>query len=335
MRWLVCGSGFGRHYIDACKQHGSFELVGLLARGSPRSKALAREYEVPLFESVAELPDAIDAACVAVGEQFAEPIIQALLPRGIDVLAEHPVSVGLLDRTLRSTARNGRCFHVNFHIADFAVTAAFVTHALAIGERESPLFVSAFTSPRCVHSLVDVLGRALGSLRPWTEFRSMPSPGRDDDEQSSLLGLSAALGVVAGVPACVQLTSYVSSVDDLSDAFLNHQITIGFPSGNLVLADTLGPVLWCTKGGSTVVAADPRATCPPPLQNRKVATSDHAGELRREALVVALERLRAHAAGGAEPEHQTARYLRDVCEMSRRLELALRSPSQARLRGSG
>ncbi|MCZ9337922.1 Gfo/Idh/MocA family oxidoreductase, partial [Streptomyces sp. TRM76130] len=67
----------------------------MVARGGPRSVALAEEYGVPLYPSVDQLPEDVDIACVVVsssvgGGQGAE-LARQLLERGVHVLQEHPL----------------------------------------------------------------------------------------------------------------------------------------------------------------------------------------------------------------------------------------------------
>ena len=51
LRVIVCGSTFGQYYIRALQTvPDEFEVVGLLANGSNRSKLCADFYHVPLEE---------------------------------------------------------------------------------------------------------------------------------------------------------------------------------------------------------------------------------------------------------------------------------------------
>ena len=66
-RVLVCGTNFGKFYLSALlKDNHGFCLVGILAKGSKRSKTIAGELGVKLYTSVEEVPETIDIACVVV-----------------------------------------------------------------------------------------------------------------------------------------------------------------------------------------------------------------------------------------------------------------------------
>ncbi|MBK3558799.1 Gfo/Idh/MocA family oxidoreductase [Streptomyces sp. MBT56] len=106
MRVVVCGTRFGQVYAAALTRAPErFRLVGILARGSARSAALAEEYGVPLYDAVEQLPDDVDAACVvvstAVGGGRGAELAKELLERGIHVLQEHPVHPDELAECLR------------------------------------------------------------------------------------------------------------------------------------------------------------------------------------------------------------------------------------------
>lgn len=317
LRVVVCGSNFGRHYLRAAIDDPEFEAVGLVGRGSERSRALAAALGVRLFGSVAELPDDVNIACVAVQQKDAEALIKSLLERKISVITEHPVSVGLVDRSHRIAAASGARFHVNFHIADYEIIERFTAEAARMIAKEPPLFVSAFTSPRCVYQVVDIIGRALGGVRPTSGFR-------DAAVASAAVALRSCTGLFAGVPATISLTSFKSAVDDLSDAFLNHQVTIGFRSGNLILADTIGPVIWCSRGLNEVLWTEPSVQREPPAGELSHVTLDEMLKpARGYAMRAALRRLRAHIETGDCPKVQSPQYVREVCELSKNLELAL------------
>lgn len=96
IRTLVCGSRFGQFYLEAVKAlPEQFELVGLLAKGSERSRQCAARFGVPLYTDAAQLPGGIDLACVVLRSGVmgggGSELALALLERGISVLQEHPV----------------------------------------------------------------------------------------------------------------------------------------------------------------------------------------------------------------------------------------------------
>lgn len=96
IKTLVCGSTFGQFYLEALKRRSDdFEVAGILSQGSERSKKCVQYYELPMFESVDQLPPDIDFACVVLrsammGGEGTNLSLQ-LLEKGIHVIQEQPV----------------------------------------------------------------------------------------------------------------------------------------------------------------------------------------------------------------------------------------------------
>lgn len=66
-RVVVCGARFGQVYLEAFRNPDlPFELAGVVAAGSERSRACARRYGAPLYTDPEQLPDDIDMACVVI-----------------------------------------------------------------------------------------------------------------------------------------------------------------------------------------------------------------------------------------------------------------------------
>lgn len=240
LRTVVCGTNFGRFYLDAVRAHPAFELVGVLARGSAQSAALAAEHGVPRYGAVAELPDEVDAACVVVPSAVAggtgTELATALLARGVHVLQEHPLHPDEIADCLRAAHRTGARYRVNTHYARLRPVAAFLAAARRLREQQEVLFVDAAASVHVLHPLVDILGRALGSLRPWR-----PGPLAPVDRPTPIRTLHALL---AGVPLTLRVHNQMHPGDRDNHALFWHRISVGTEGGVLALADTHGPVLW-------------------------------------------------------------------------------------------
>ena len=65
IKTLVCGTTFGLFYLEALQRlNDKFELVGILANGSERSKRCAANYNTTLYTDIDQVPKDIDLACV-------------------------------------------------------------------------------------------------------------------------------------------------------------------------------------------------------------------------------------------------------------------------------
>ena len=241
---VVCGTGFGRTYLAGVAglagRGEPVELAGVLARGSARSQQCARHYGVPLYTDVDQLPAGIEIACVVVsaginGGRGAE-LAQRLMARGVHVLQEHPLHQAELAECLRQARRHGVVYHVNSHYVHVASVATFVRAARRLLAGQRPVFVDALTSFQVLYTMVDLLGQALGGIRPWS-LAVAPAPGVPE----VLRSVSGSLG---GVPATLRVQNQMHPEERDNGAHVMHRVTLATEGGDLLLANTLGPVLW-------------------------------------------------------------------------------------------
>nr|WP_206210188.1 Gfo/Idh/MocA family oxidoreductase [Streptomyces sp. SID10362] len=246
MRVLVCGTNFGRFYAEAVRRRPGYTLAGILSRGSAASRAYAESLGVPFHTDVGDLPDGIDAACVAVSSSISggrgTELARALMDRGIHVLQEHPVHLTELTGNLTHARRRGVQYRLNTHYPHVAPVRAFVDAARRLVARQRPLFVDAATPVHLMHPLVDILGRATGTLRPWRFADPAPLPAGIGPQPFRSLH-----GVFAGVPLTLRVHHQLDPSDRDNHALHWHRISLGTEGGVLTLADTHGPVLWSPR----------------------------------------------------------------------------------------
>jgi pyochelin biosynthesis protein PchG len=251
MKVVVCGTTFGRVHVAALGRCGpDLELAGILARGSARSVDLAERHRVPLYRDVGDLPADIDAACVAVRAGVVggpgSTLAAALIDRGIHVLQEHPVHADELAGLLRAARRRGVVYRLNNHYLHVDAVRRFVAAARAQVRYGPPRYLDAATGVQVAYALVDILGRALPSLRPWA-FAASPWPPELRRLTAQAPPLHPLYGVLGGVPLTLRVHNQLDPTDPDNHAHLLHRITIGTDTGNLTLLNTHGPVLWSPR----------------------------------------------------------------------------------------
>jgi len=235
---LVCGSNYGRVYIEALKLTGSrHTLAGILARGSPRSREVARKEGVRLYRTVSELPSDIELACVAVGSSAIEVVFE-LLKRGIPVLCEHPLKAGDVCRALKLAQAAGTVFNVNGHFADLETVAPFHRTCRQLGENQPVIAIDLMVVDRSLYGGLDIVRRSLHSSTPF-EFRRNGKSGP----------FERLAGTIGGTPITVSVqTSGVrtdSSLEDGSPEYLTDiRVCMIYQSGILTLLSIAGPVIW-------------------------------------------------------------------------------------------
>ena len=93
LRAVVCGTTFGRLYVAGLRLRPlSYELVGMLSRGSEQSRDFARRQGVPLYTDIEDLPGHdVSFVVVRSGVMGGEGtrLAQRFLAAGKHVVMEH------------------------------------------------------------------------------------------------------------------------------------------------------------------------------------------------------------------------------------------------------
>ncbi|MET8567693.1 Gfo/Idh/MocA family oxidoreductase [Streptomyces sp. NPDC004783] len=247
-RVVVAGTGFGRAYLAAFERPGfPFELAGILARGSARSKACAEHYGVPLWEAPGQVPEDVDMACVAVGGTMTggrgTELSHQFMRRGLHVLQEHPLHPDELVACLKTAREHQVVFRMNTHYPHVEPVRRFLACAREAGARQRPLFVDVTCAFQVLYTVFDILGEALGSIRPLGVHGVIEEP----DAGGAPPPYRSVSGRFAGVPLTFRLQNeLVPSAPD-NHGHLLHRITIGYDGGHLTLAGTHGPVQWSMR----------------------------------------------------------------------------------------
>ncbi len=243
LRVVVCGAVFGQVYLEAFRSaEAPLELAGILARGSPRAAECARFYGVPLFTRVDDVPSDVTAACVVVragvlGGKGTE-LAQALMRRGIHVLQEHPLHPNELGELLRLARAQRVQYRLNSFYVNVTPVRRFIAAARELCAAQRPVFIDAACGCQLSFSLLDIVGTALGQLRPWEIVEASARPA------GPFVTLN---GSCAGVPMTMRIHNELDPANPDGYSHLLHQVTFRFPEGSLSLVDTHGPVVWTPR----------------------------------------------------------------------------------------
>jgi pyochelin biosynthesis protein PchG len=244
-RTVVCGTGFGRVYLRAVERSSAHELVGIVARGSERSRRCAQRYGVPLFSALDEVPDDIDVACVVIGTAInggpGAEVALGLLDRGIHVLQEHPIHSRELAECLRTAHRRSVSYLLNTHYLYVDPVRRFIGAARWLREHTTPVFLEMASGVQFGFSLLDVVAETGLPLRPW---EVEPETADGAGAPGSMRRLS---GVVGGVPFGLTLHYELDGENPDYGGPVGHRITLVTDVGSLTLHDSHGPVLWVPR----------------------------------------------------------------------------------------
>nr|WP_228495015.1 Gfo/Idh/MocA family oxidoreductase [Clavibacter sp. VKM Ac-2873] len=304
MRVVVCGTGFGRIHLRAVGAVPGLRLAGILARGGDASRALAAEHGVPLWTDVAELPADVDVASVAVGSAVqggpGTDLVLALLARGIHVLQEHPAHPDEITAAARAARRAGVRYRLSTHYRHVRATRGFLASAERLRARSPLVHVDAAGPVHLLQPLVDVLGLAVGGLRPWAFADPVPRPRELTALEARPSPLTAIEGVVGGIPLSLRIHDELHPADRDNHALLWPRIALASEAGVLTLADVHGPVTWSPAlftrrdaAGRLDLDGDPARRALPRLSSWPDAPAPTAGDLFDEVWPDAV----AHALG--------------------------------------
>lgn len=238
IKTVVCGTTFGQFYLEALSQLSDFEVTGILANGSERSKKCAEHYNLPLFESLDQIPTDTDLACVvlrsAVMGGKGTDLSLELLEKGIHVIQEHPAHQKDIGDCLKLARKKGLKFMIGNLYIHLPAVKRFVAAAKAASAQQSPLYIDLALATQVSFPLVHILMETLPSVRPFKINQVVKENGP----------FQLVSGEIGKIPFTIRAHNEVNPNDPDNHLHLLHSITVGFPGGSLSLTDTHGPVIW-------------------------------------------------------------------------------------------
>lgn len=239
LKTVVCGTGFGSFYAEAAfRKKPDFELAGIVAHGSERSRRCAAHYGVPLYPSVSAVPEDIDVACVAIrtgalGGSGTEMSLE-FLRRGVSVILEQPVHHKEVAECFRAARKNNCCFMTG----NLYMNMPEIRRMLRVAEylRKAGVkleYIKAGSSVQAFYPFVDIFSR----LVPGGEVSfAYVSP-----QQGSF---KEAVGKIKEVPFSLQFNNDMNPHDPDNHMHILHTFSLYYESGRLELTDTRGPLIW-------------------------------------------------------------------------------------------
>ncbi|MCD6257467.1 methyltransferase [Candidatus Aerophobetes bacterium] len=239
LRAIVCGSTFGQFYLEALRRlPEQFELVGLLARGSERSKKCAEYYGINLYADIDQLPGDIDLACVAVRSTVlggkGTDLSLKLLSRGVHTIQELPVSEKEIISCLRIAQQNKRYFWIANLYNHLPSVQRFIACIQAMLEQQNALYVDVSCSIHVTYPIIHILLEILPSAHLWKISGVAKSKGP----------FQVVTGEIGDTPVILRVHNEIDPENPNNYIHLLFSITVGVEDGRLVLVDTHGPVFW-------------------------------------------------------------------------------------------
>lgn len=239
LRTVVCGSTFGQFYMEALKlRKNEFELAGLLAKGSDRSKKCASNYNVQLYAGIDEIPEDVDLACVVLrsnvlGGKGTDLSLQ-LMERGIHVIQEHPIHPRELEMCYRLARKNNVFFQTGNLYANLPEIRKFIGCAKALNQTGNPAYVNASFAAQVSYPAVEILMHAMPSIREWDVHCVNKDSGP----------FHVLVGTLGKTPVTLEIHNEVYPKDPDNHMYLLHNMVFVYECGRLTLQDTFGPTIW-------------------------------------------------------------------------------------------
>lgn len=237
-RVVVCGSRFGQFYLEAVAGSESYELAGILANGSTRSRACAKRYHTNLYTDVHQLPADIDLACVVIKSGVLGGngirIASELMERHISVLLEQPIHERELIECYKIAKRCGVSFQVCNLYGKLPAVRKFISLSQEIVKKQHCLYFNIDLATQVSYPLARIL---LELFEDVTSFSVEEVLRGTSPFQTLLLKLD-------DIPVHIRAQNQVDA--QISDSYMHlfFQMTLGVDAGSLMLTEGDGMILW-------------------------------------------------------------------------------------------
>ncbi len=237
IRVLVVGTSFGKFYLDAIEKSDKLRLVGILSRGSEKSKKLSLEYGVNNYTDISEIDwDNVDIAVVAVrslvsfgkGGELARKITE----KGVTVLEEQPVFIKEVENILNNVTFGKNAYDVSNFYRYISMTEDFINMSAELRNKSVINCIKASVSIQVLFPLLDILYDIVGGLQD-IEFRCVDK-GR--------ICILRSIGGDTEIYLDVYNEYEPNNIDGSFQLLYN--ISIETNKGILTLSDPAGYVFW-------------------------------------------------------------------------------------------
>lgn len=239
MKVVVCGTRFGQFYIEAIKRNSDvFELAGILASGSERSRKCADHYKVPLYSSADELPEDIDLACVVIGSSVfgksGTEIAKKLLEKKINVIQEQPVHQKDIQECYRTAVKNKVIYSVGDLYVYMEQIAGMMKAVKTAAKHSEILMVEMTCASQVLFPAIHILTKMFADSGYITSV----------DELGKTGPFSSVRIRIGDIAVLLKVYNRTDRVADDQNMLLLHNITVWTDQGSIVLPDNYGDILW-------------------------------------------------------------------------------------------
>lgn len=237
---LVCGTRFGKFYVEAIKRRTKgMRLVGIMTRGSEKSKRYAEMLHTALYTTIEEVPvTELNFVCIAVktsimGGEGTELALE-FLERGVSVVLEQPVHSRDIVKCVKIAAKN----KVFFIVGNLYKNTGSVNNYIAILKKlvklDRPLYLEMKLATQVSYPAAALLNTII-------ENRKLSF-------ENTAITINKGFSVLKGYSESLPVILFADNRADPQNADthlpLFYQFNVGFNSGNLTLPEAFSNTLW-------------------------------------------------------------------------------------------
>lgn len=239
LKVLVCGTTFGRFYINAINLSDKFVLSGILSNGSVNSRKLAEEYKVDLFTRLDEIKKGIfDLACVVirssiVGGEGSE-IAKELMKKGISVIQEQPVHEDEIIDNYRQAKLSNVFYGMNTFYPYLDKSLEYISISGKLKKFSDIKVVEATCSIHVLLPFLGILEKLFIGVSPFYISSCLSKSGC----------YTIVTGNIKGKPLILNIQNQINPGDPDNYYNMLYRISISTNSGNLLLTEANGFITW-------------------------------------------------------------------------------------------
>ncbi len=159
-----------------------------------------------------------------------------VLEKGINVIQEHPIDIDDYIMCIKIAQKNCCMYRLNTFYPQLSNVKQFIFLAGKLREKNDVQYINAECSVHVLFPLIDILGRAIGGLRPW-KFERVEETYKNSP-------FCIIYGSIYNIPICINVQNQMDPSDPENSVLLFHKISLYTECGNLTMIGTNSDIMW-------------------------------------------------------------------------------------------
>ena len=156
--------------------------------------------------------------------------------KGINVIQEHPIDIDDYIMCIKIAQKNCCMYRLNTFYPHLSNVKQFIFLAGKLRKKNDVQYINAECSVHVLFPLIDILGRAIGGLRPW-KFERVEETYKNSP-------FCIIYGSIYNIPICINVQNQMDPSDPENSVLLFHKISLYTECGNLTMIGTNSDIMW-------------------------------------------------------------------------------------------